>query len=107
MKNWTALLILIAVLVSLVSATLAVATGLVSFGLVRMLLPIFCNFPVVSPILRPFTGHFLKGPWTMTLPFYHFRLVARAVSLSFSTFLIWEMTDNIFDRVIAEVRPVH
>lgn len=107
MKNWTALLILIAVLVSLVNATMAMAMGLLSFSLVRMFLPILCNLPVVSSILRPFTGHFLKGPWTIILPFYHFRLVARAASLSFSTSLIWEMTDNMFDRVIAEVRVVH
>ena len=81
--------------------------GLISFSLARMFLPILCNLPVVSSILRPFAGHFLKGPWTVILPFYHFRLLVRAASLSSSTSLIWEMTDNMFDRVIVEVRFVY
>lgn len=90
--------------VSIISAALAVIAGVLFFGFARMTLPVLYGIPFLSIFLRPFTAHFLKGPWTVVLLFYNLHLVVRAFFLSFSTFLVWEITDNMFDRVIAEAR---
>jgi len=93
-----------ALFVSMFHAALAVIGGLIFFGIGRVVLPVLYGVPFLSIFLRPFTAHFLKGSWTIVLFFYHIRLVVRACFLSFSTFLVWETTDNLFDRVITEAR---
>jgi nucleoporin NDC1 len=102
-KNWTTLTVFMAFVVSVVPAALAVVAGMLFFAFARMTLPVLYSVPFLSIFLRPFTAHFLKGFWTIALFFYHLRLVIRAFFLSFSTFLIWELTDNLFDRVVTEV----
>lgn len=103
-KNMNSLTVVMAFLVSLVPAALAVIGGMLLFAFARLILPVLYGVPFLSIFLRPFTAHFLKGSWTIVLFFYHVRLVIRAFFLSFSSFLIWEITDNLFDRVIIEVR---
>jgi nucleoporin NDC1 len=93
-----------AIFVSIFHSALAVIGGMLFFGIARVTLPVLYGVPFFSIFLRPFTAHFLKGSWTIVLFFYHARLVIRAFFLSFSTFLVWEITDNLFDRVITEVR---
>src|SRR5258708_5301603 len=89
--------------VSIFHAALATLGGILFFGIARVTLSVLYCVPFFSIFLRPFTAHFLKGSWTIILFFYHVRLVIRALFLSFSTFLVWEVTDNLFDRVITEV----
>ncbi|KAF9524907.1 nucleoporin protein Ndc1-Nup [Crepidotus variabilis] len=101
-KNWLSLMLVVVFLVSIaqtvavmVAVTLCVASG-------RVTMPIVHKIPIISAILRPFTAHFVRGQWTILLPFVHFRLICRAWLLSFSTLLIWDITDNLFDQVISE-----
>ena len=96
-------MVIMSLLVSIVNATLALVGGMCFFGFTRMLLPFFYSIPLLSIVLRPLTAHFLKGSWTLSLLFHHVNLVARSFILSFSTVLVWELTDNLFDRVIVEV----
>ena len=98
-KNWTSLTVFMAFCVSIISATLAVV---LFFGFARFTLPILYAIPFLSMVLRPFTAHFLKGSWMIVLFFYHIHLAVHPFFLS--TFLVWEITDSMFDRVIAEVR---
>jgi len=93
-----------ALFVSMFQSALVVIGGLIFFCIGRVVLPVLYGIPFFSIFLRPFTAHFLKGSWTIVLFFYHIRLAIRAYFLSFSTFLVWEITDNLFDRVITEVR---
>lgn len=100
--NWV-FVVLMSFLVSMVNASLALVGGMIFFGMTRMLLPFFFSIPLLSIFLRCLTGHFLKGSWTILLPFYYANLVAWSYILSFSTILVWELTDNLFDRVVVEV----
>jgi len=100
--NWV-FMVIMSFLVSIVNATLALVGGMCFFGLTRVLLPFFYSIPLLSIIFRPLTAHFLKGSWTLALPFHHVNLIAQSFILSFGTVLVWELTDNLFDRVIIEV----
>jgi len=73
------------------------------FALARLSLPVLYQIPFVSIFLRPFTAHFLKGPWTFSLPLNYYAVWSRAWLLSFSTFLNWEIADSLFENVVAGV----
>jgi len=88
---------------SIIFTTLSIASASVFTGLARFSLPVFFKVPLLSMLLRPFVAHFLKGSWTVTLPLYHAKLLFRAWFLSFSTFMIWETADDLFENVVAEV----
>ncbi|KDR79388.1 hypothetical protein GALMADRAFT_63284 [Galerina marginata CBS 339.88] len=95
------LVILGSFLTSAVFTTLAILMGAIAFASARMPLPILYKIPMFSPILRPFTAHFLKGQWTMLLPFSHLPLLFRAWFLAFSTFLTAEISDSLFEHVVS------
>jgi len=78
----------------------------VLLALARILLPALYRFPFLPFILRPFTGHFLRGPWTFSLLFLHFGLLFRAWFLGFSTFISWEIAECLFEKIVAETTPL-
>ncbi|KAF9261663.1 hypothetical protein L218DRAFT_905074 [Marasmius fiardii PR-910] len=82
----------------LTSAFLPVATGV--FAFLRLSLPILYRIPVLPLLLRPFTAHFLRGPWTPLLPLYHYKLLVRAWFLGFTTLANWEFSEALFDSFI-------
>lgn len=68
-----------------------------------MALPPLYKLPLLHVFLRPFTAHFLRGSWTLLLPFRHFTLIIRAWFLSFSTMASWEISELLFDFFIPQV----
>ena len=91
------LIILFAVVVSAIS----VASALFA---IAILLPALYKLPFLPFVLRPFTGHFLRGPWTFSLSLHHFGLLARAWLLGFSTYISWEISECLFEKIVAEVK---
>ncbi|KZT71196.1 hypothetical protein DAEQUDRAFT_764113 [Daedalea quercina L-15889] len=72
------------------------------FGLVRsVVLPVVYALPWVSHFLRPFTAHFLRGPWTLTLLLRGWSLVWRAFFLGVSTAVCWELAESPLDEPVA------
>ena len=102
-RNSRILIILFAVVVSSIFTTIAISVASGLFALARILLPALYKLPVLPFVLRPFTGHFLRGPWTFSLPLRHFGLLARAWLLGFSTFISWEISECLFEKIVAEV----
>ncbi|TFK65917.1 hypothetical protein BDN72DRAFT_844963 [Pluteus cervinus] len=90
------------VIVSVVISLLTVPTSAVIFGLARLLLPIIYQLPLLSTLLRPFTAHFLRGSWSVLLPFYHFPLFLRAWFLAFTTVFAWDISALLFDTVVTQ-----
>lgn len=90
-------------MVSSIFTTIAISVTSVLFALARILLPALYRFPFLPFILRPFTGHFLRGAWTFSLVFLHFGLLCRAWFLGFSTFISWEIAECLFEKIVAEV----
>ena len=88
---------------SVVFTGLAIFAAATIFALARLSLPVLYQIPFVSIFLRPFTAHFLKGPWTFSLPLNYYTVWSRAWLLSFSTFLNWEIADSLFENVVAGV----
>ena len=105
-RNSRVLIILFAVVVSSIFTTIAISVASASFGLARILLPALYKLPLLPFFLRPFTGHFLRGPWTLSLPLRHFGLLARAWLLGFSTFISWEISECLFEKIVAEVKSL-
>jgi len=84
---------------------LSFATYNVIVGLTRMIvLPILLRVPIVSSILRPLTAHFVRGPWTLTLPLRHLSLEFRTFILGWTTLANWEFAEALFDAHIPQVR---
>ncbi|KAG6878235.1 hypothetical protein C0993_010357 [Termitomyces sp. T159_Od127] len=81
-------------------ATLVLPLTALVFGFVRLALPLLYQLPLLHIFLRPFTAHFLRGPWTIFLPFRHVFLLVRAWSLAFTTLAAWEFSNAIFDTFI-------
>jgi nucleoporin NDC1 len=50
-------------------------------------------------------AHFLRGSWTIFLPFRHIELLVRTFFLGFLTVATWEWADVLFDGFITQVRP--
>jgi nucleoporin NDC1 len=105
-RNSRVLIILFAVVVSSIFTTIAISVASALFALSRILLPALYKLPFIPFILRPFTGHFLRGPWTFSLPLRHFGLLARAWLLGFSTFISWEISECLFEKIVAEVKSL-
>ncbi|KAF6742573.1 nucleoporin protein Ndc1-Nup [Ephemerocybe angulata] len=93
----------LAFMVSAVSITAALPLACTLFGLVRMLvLPILYKLPFLPLFLRPFTAHFLRGPYTLSLPFRHLAFLGRAWFVGFTTLFLWEAAETMFDDMLAE-----
>ena len=106
-RNSRVLIILFAIVVSFIFTTIAISVASTLFALARILLPVLYQLPFLPLVLRPFTGHFLRGPWTFSLPLHHFGLLARAWFLGFSTFISWEISECLFEKIVAEVKKSH
>lgn len=77
----------------------------VAFGLMRfLLLPLLLRIPIVRSLLKPFMGHFVRGPWTLTLPLRHLSLESHAFILGVSMLANWEFAESLFDVYIPQVR---
>jgi nucleoporin NDC1 len=85
-------------IVSFVAYTLA-------FGLMRAVtLPILFQIPLVSHLLRPFLGHFIRGRWSLFLLWRNRGLAWHSFLLSLTTIGAWEFAENLFDEKVQEVR---
>lgn len=91
-------------MVSSIFTTIAISVASVLFALARILLPVLYKLPFLPFVLRPLTGHFLRGPWTFSLPLRHFGLLLRAWFLGFTTFISWEIAECLFEKIVAEVK---
>ena len=77
----------------------------IAFGLARLIfLPLLLRVPLVRSLLNPFVGHFIRGPWTLTLPFRHISLQWHAFTLGVFTLANWEFAEALFDFYIPQVR---
>ena len=77
----------------------------IAFGLARLIfLPLLLRVPIVRSLLKPFVGHFIRGPWTLTLPFRHLSLQWHAFTLGVFTLANWEFAEALFDVYIPQVR---
>ncbi|KAG6910335.1 hypothetical protein DXG01_011403 [Tephrocybe rancida] len=88
--------IVIAALISMIALPLSA----IIFGLLRFSLPLVYKLPLIHNLLRPFTAHFLRGPWTLSLPFRHIALLLRAWFLAFTTLATWEFANATFETFI-------
>ncbi|KAG8221384.1 nucleoporin protein Ndc1-Nup [Butyriboletus roseoflavus] len=75
----------------------------IAFGLVRLaLLPLLLRVPLVRSLLKPFVGHFIRGPWTLTLPLRHLALELQAFTIGVSMLANWEFAESLFDVYIPQ-----
>ncbi len=89
-------------LTTLVYTLFVTVAHLVVFALTRStLLPLLYRLPFVPVLLRPLTGHFLRGQWTLVLLSRHWPLVTRTFYLALSTVGIWEFAESAFDTIAA------
>ncbi|KAI0777424.1 nucleoporin protein Ndc1-Nup [Trametes elegans] len=90
-------------LTALVYTVFITVAHLVVFAVARSVaLPLLFQLPFVHTVLRPFTAHFLRGAWTITLLTRHWSLVSRAFYLALTTVGIWEFAESAFDAIVAE-----
>ncbi|KAI0828520.1 nucleoporin protein Ndc1-Nup [Trametes gibbosa] len=90
-------------LTTLVYTLLITLAQVLAFAIARsVVLPALFQVPFLHHILRPFTAHFLKGAWTVTLLTRHWSLVSRAFYLALTTVGIWEFAESSFDAIVAE-----
>ncbi|KAF5389266.1 hypothetical protein D9757_003532 [Collybiopsis confluens] len=82
------------------SASLSFAC--LAFAVIRMSFPVIYKLPLLPTVLRPFTGHFVRGSLTVMLPFSHVGLLFRAWFLGFTTFFLWEISEFLFDVIIPQ-----
>ncbi|KAF9481750.1 hypothetical protein BDN70DRAFT_802739 [Pholiota conissans] len=98
--------ILFSFVISAVFTTLAIGFAAFVFAVLRLWLPFWFKIPFLHLLFRPFTAHFIKGPWTIMLPLRHFQLLFRAWFLAFGTFFVWETVDGLFDEAIVGTAPI-
>ncbi|KAH9918053.1 nucleoporin protein Ndc1-Nup [Fomitopsis serialis] len=73
----------------------------VLFGLVRSIaLPLVYALPYASQFIRPFTAHFLRGPWTITLLVRNWSLVWRTFFVGVTTAACWEFAESPLDETV-------
>ena len=86
--------------------TIATFTAYITaFGLARSIaLPILFQIPLVSRLLRPFLGHFLRGRWNLAHLWWNRALIWHAFLLALTTIGGWEFTESLFDDKVQEVR---
>ncbi|EPS94314.1 hypothetical protein FOMPIDRAFT_1153315 [Fomitopsis schrenkii] len=90
---------LITIGLSVSLTTVAYAT---LFGCVRSLvLPTVYALPYIPQFLRPFTAHFLRGPWTVTLLLRNWSLVWRTFFLGVTTAACWELAESPLDEPVS------
>ncbi|KAJ3526169.1 hypothetical protein NMY22_g10276 [Coprinellus aureogranulatus] len=95
--------IILAFFVSAVSITATIPLACTVFALIRtVILPTFYQLPFVPVFLRPFTAHFLRGPYTLSLPFKHLPLLARSWFVGLTTLFLWEAAESMFDGMLSE-----
>ncbi|ESK92447.1 transmembrane protein 48 [Moniliophthora roreri MCA 2997] len=91
-----------------VLTTIFVPIAAIAFVALRLVLPILFKVPIVPILLRPFMAHFLRGTWSLLLPFYHYGLLFRAWFMGFTTIAIWEFLESLFDALIPQpIRVSH
>ncbi|EKM75430.1 hypothetical protein AGABI1DRAFT_116372 [Agaricus bisporus var. burnettii JB137-S8] len=95
-----------AAIVSAVLSAMVMPVTASVFALTRLFLPIVYKLPILPSFLKPFTAHFLRGSWTIVLPFSHINLICRAFCLGFISFFTWEILDTLFDLNVAKRIPV-
>ncbi|KAF9219115.1 hypothetical protein BS17DRAFT_790045 [Gyrodon lividus] len=75
----------------------------IAFGLARLvILPVLLRLPVVRTLLKPFAAHFVKGPWTLSLPLRHLSLESHAFALGVTTLANWEFAESLFDVYVPQ-----
>lgn len=99
----TFLHIAVAAAISAVYTSLSISTASILFSVARGSLPLVYQIPFAPVFLRPFTAHFLKGPWAFFLPLTNISLLIRAWALAFTTFFTWETADSMFEKVMEDV----
>jgi nucleoporin NDC1 len=83
------------------------AVYILTFGLVRaVVLPILFQIPLVSHLLRPFLGHFLRGRWSLVLLWRNRALTWHSFFLGLATIWGWEFAESLFDDKVQEVRKI-
>ncbi|KAI0339225.1 hypothetical protein BDW22DRAFT_1400438 [Trametopsis cervina] len=94
---------------SVLLAGIGIVGHAVLFGVSRAIaLPVLFKLPFLHRFLRPFTAHFLRGSWSLTLLARHYGLIARAWILAFITVSNWDFTESVFETTVAEpVNVVH
>jgi nucleoporin NDC1 len=84
----------------------AFAVYILAFGLVRaVVLPILFQVPLISHLLRPFLGHFIRGRWTRSLVYlWRNRALAwHGLFLGLAMIWGWEFAECLFDDKVQEV----
>jgi nucleoporin NDC1 len=83
------------------------ATYVLAFGLVRaIVLPILFQVPLLSHLLRPFLGHFIRGRWSLVHLWRNRALAWHSFFLGLTTIGGWEFADSLFDDKVQEVRSI-
>ncbi|KAI0002445.1 nucleoporin protein Ndc1-Nup [Russula compacta] len=76
---------------------------ILAFGLVRaIVLPILLQIPLVSHLLRPFLGHFIRGRWSLVHLWRNRALVWHSFLLGLTTIGGWELAESLFDDKVQE-----
>ncbi|KAF9466851.1 nucleoporin protein Ndc1-Nup [Collybia nuda] len=101
-KSWSVTTVFRSLIIAVLFTSVTVTFSAVVFGLVRFALPLVYKLPILPFFLRPFTAHFLRGSWTILLPFQHVSLLMRAWFLGITTMFIWESTNALFDTFIPQ-----
>ncbi|KAF8837216.1 hypothetical protein BDN67DRAFT_224805 [Paxillus ammoniavirescens] len=79
----------------------------VAFGLARLLiLPVCLRLPIVRTLIRPFAAHFVKGPWTLSLPLRHLSLEFHGFAVGVTTLANWEFAESLFDVYVPQPMKV-
>jgi nucleoporin NDC1 len=80
---------------------------ILAFGLMRAVaLPILFHVPLVSHLLRPFLGHFIRGRWSLVYLWRNRALAWHSFFLGLTTIWGWEFADSLFDDKVQEVRVI-
>lgn len=68
-----------------------------------MVLPLLLKLPIVSTLVRPFTAHFVGGPWSPSLPILHWPILVRSFTMGLMTVMNWEFAESLFDAYVPQV----
>jgi nucleoporin NDC1 len=83
------------------------AAYFLAFGLMRAVaLPMLFQIPLLSHLLRPFLGHFIRGRWCLVLFWRNRALVWHSFLLALTTIGGWEFAETLFDEKVQEVRAI-
>ncbi|EIN05466.1 hypothetical protein PUNSTDRAFT_74324 [Punctularia strigosozonata HHB-11173 SS5] len=89
---------------------IAAATYAFIFALSRaFVIPIVLRIPLLGQFLRPFLGYVIsrRSEWTFVLPLRNLGLLFRTSALGFSTVVLWEVAETLFDDIVAEPITVY